>query len=59
MEERKETRMAPDERQAFLAELLEILMNYPGIEVVSIEPVPEASQLNARAISSGEDVTVA
>ena len=52
----------PDERQAFLAELLEIITDYPGIELVSIEPVLEQSQderPNTREILSGEDVPVA
>ena len=52
----------PDERQAFLTELLAIIMDYPGIEVVSIEPVLEQSQderPNTREILSGEDVPVA
>ena len=51
----------PDERQAFLAQLLEIIMDHPGIEVVSIEPVPEQSQderPNTREILNGEEVTV-
>ena len=49
----------PDERQAFLTQLLEIIVDYPGIEVVSIEPVLEQSQEpNTREISSGEEVTV-
>ena len=49
----------PDERQAFLTELLAIIMDYPGIEVVSIEPVLEQSQEpNTREILSGEDVPV-
>jgi hypothetical protein len=54
--------MAADERQAFLAQLLEIITDHPGIEVVSIEPVLEASQderPNTREISSGWDVPVA
>jgi hypothetical protein len=58
MEERKATRMDDDERQAFLAQLLDIITHHPGIEVVSIERVPEASQPNAREISNGEEVPV-